>query len=91
MAHGRAKSATNILSSQRDRYMLSPCGAKPQFVVVELCDDIRIDMVQLANFVFFSGVFEKFTVSVVKTYAAADGEGWMVVMMYVGRTCVGCK
>ena len=47
-----AKSASNILSSQRDRYMLSPCGAARWFVVVELCEDVRIDTVQLANFNF---------------------------------------
>ncbi|KAF8194198.1 hypothetical protein BJ912DRAFT_959739 [Pholiota molesta] len=49
-----ARSATSILSSKRDRYMLSPCDTKEQqYVVVELCDDIRIDTVQLANFEFF--------------------------------------
>ena len=90
-AHGAAKSAANILSSQRDRYMLSPCGAKPQFVVVELCDDIRIDTVQLANFEFFSGVFKEFTVSVAKTYAAADAEGWTVVGTYVGKNVRGVQ
>ena len=90
-AHGAAKSAANILSSQRDRYMLSPCGAKPQFVVVELCEDIRIDTVQLANFEFFSGVFKEFTVSVAKTYAAADAEGWTVVGTYVGKNVRGVQ
>lgn len=90
-AHGAAKSAANILSSQRDRYMLSPCGAKPQFVVVELCEDIRIDTVQLANFEFFSGVFREFTVSVAKTYAAADAEGWTVVGTYVGKNVRGVQ
>lgn len=90
-AHGAAKSAANILSSQRDRYMLSPCGATPQFVVVELCEDIRIDTVQLANFEFFSGVFKEFTVSVAKTYAAADAEGWTVVGTYVGKNVRGVQ
>jgi hypothetical protein len=90
-AHGAAKSAANILSSPRDRYMLSPCGAKPQFVVVELCEDIRIDTVQLANFEFFSGVFKEFTVSVAKTYAAADAEGWTVVGTYVGKNVRGVQ
>lgn len=90
-AHGGAKSAANILSSKRDRYMLSPCGATPQFVVVELCEDIRIDTVQLANFEFFSGVFKEFTVSVAKTYAAADAEGWTVVGTYVGKNVRGVQ
>jgi hypothetical protein len=90
-AHGAAKSAANILSSKRDRYMLSPCGAAPQFVVVELCDDIRIDTVQLANFEFFSGVFREFRVSVAKTYAGAGAEGWTVVGTYEGKNVRGVQ
>jgi hypothetical protein len=91
-AHGAAKSAANILSSKRDRYMLSPCGATPQFVVVELCEDIRIDTVQLANFEFFSGVFRGFTVSVAKTHAAADAEGWWTVVgTYEGKNVRGVQ
>ena len=54
--------------------MLSPCNppsGEQKYVVVELCDDIRIDTVQLANFEFFSGVFKDFTVSVAKTITGA--------------------
>ena len=102
-AHPAAKSASNILSSKRDRYMLWPCnaaaaaastnaGRRPSlFVVVELCDDIRIDTVQMANFEFFSGVFRQFTVSVAKTYIAADAEGWTVVGTYVGKNVRGVQ
>ena len=68
--HKSAKSASSILSSKKDRYMLSPCAEKKQFVVVELCDDIRIDTVQLANYEFFSGVFKEVSVSVSKTYTS---------------------
>ena len=50
-----------------------------QFVVVELCDDLRNDLDQPANFEFFSGAFEESTVSVAKSYAAADAEGWTIV------------
>jgi Sad1 / UNC-like C-terminal len=78
LSHRSAKSSSSILSSKRDRYMLSPCNPpnnEQQFVVVELCEDIRIDTVQLANFEFFSGVFKDFRVSVAKTYTT-DGEGW---------------
>ncbi|KAF9018968.1 hypothetical protein BDZ89DRAFT_1073417 [Hymenopellis radicata] len=82
LSHRTAKSPSSILSSKRDRYMLSPCNSKDeQFVVVELCDDIRIDTVQLANFEFFSGVFKDFTVSVAKTYTTLE-EGWTVVETY---------
>jgi len=44
-----AKSVVNILSSQRDWYMLSPCVAMVHFVAVKLCEDIWIDTIQLAD------------------------------------------
>jgi hypothetical protein len=92
-AHGSAKSPSSILSSKKDRYMLSPCGTskdQAQFVVVELCEDIRIDTVQLANFEFFSGVFKDFTVSVAKTYTM-DSEGWIVVGTYKAKNVRGVQ
>ena len=90
-SHRSAKSASSILSSKRDRYMLTPCNAQEkQFVAVELCDDIRIDTVQLANFEFFSGVFKDFTVSVAKTYTA-DVDGWIHVGTYKAKNVRGVQ
>lgn len=85
-SHRSAKSPASILSSKRDRYMLSPCKDE-KFVVVELCEDIRIDTVQLANFEFFSGVFKDFTVSVAKTYT----EGWTVAGTYKAKNVRGVQ
>ncbi|KAJ4482488.1 UNC-like C-terminal-domain-containing protein [Lentinula aciculospora] len=89
LAHRSAKSPASILSSKRDRYMLSPCNSpkEKQFVVVELCEDIRIDTVQLANFEFFSGVFKDFTVSVSKTYK----EDWIVAGIYRAKNIRGVQ
>ncbi|TRM62136.1 UNC-like C-terminal-domain-containing protein [Schizophyllum amplum] len=90
-SHRAAKSAHSILSSKRDRYMLSPCDAKePQYVVVELCEDIRIDTVQMANFEFFSGVFKDFTVSVAKRYTT-DGSEWTVAGTYQAKNVRGVQ
>ena len=90
-SHRSAKSASSILSSKRDRYMLSPCNSKEkQFVAVELCDDIRIDTVQLANFEFFSGVFRDFSVSVAKTYST-DVDGWTHVASYKAKNIRGVQ
>ena len=90
-SHRSAKSASSILSSKRDRYMLSPCNSKEkQFVAVELCDDIRIDTVQLANFEFFSGVFKDFSVSVAKTYTT-DVDGWTHVGTYKAKNVRGVQ
>lgn len=96
-AHKSAKSASSILSSKKDRYMLSPCATKTadqkkesHFVVVELCEDIRIDTVQLANFEFFSGVFKDFTVSVARTYTP-DVPEWTTVGTYQARNIRGVQ
>jgi hypothetical protein len=89
-SHRGAKSASSILSSKKDRYMLSPCAAKEQFVVVELCDDIRIDTVQLANYEFFSGVFKDFTVSVAKTYIT-NVDGWTFAGRYTAKNARGVQ
>lgn len=89
-AHRGAKSAHNILSNKKDRYMLSPCGDRPQFIVVELCDDIWIDTVQLANYEFFSGVFKDFTVSVAKQYEV-ESSGWTVAGTYTAKNVRGVQ
>lgn len=92
MAHRSAKSTSSILSSKRDRYMLSPCNTpnkEQRFVIVELCEDIRIDTVQLANFEFFSGVFKDFRVSVAKTYTGA--EGWTNAGIYRAKNVRGVQ
>lgn len=96
-AHKSAKSASSVLSSKKDRYMLSPCATKTadgkeedHFVIVELCEDIRIDTVQLANFEFFSGVFKDFTVSVARTYTP-DMPEWTTVGTYRARNIRGVQ
>jgi len=91
-SHRSAKSASSILSHKRDKYMLSPCntGAEKQFVVVELCEDIRIDTVQLANYEFFSGVFRDFTVSVAKQYTMNDDD-WIVAGNYTAKNVRGVQ
>ncbi|KAG2126550.1 UNC-like C-terminal-domain-containing protein [Suillus clintonianus] len=91
-SHRSARSPSSILSSKKDKYMLSPCssGKEEQFVVVELCEDIRIDTVQLANFEFFSGVFKDFSVKVAKTYTTSD-DGWVLAGTYKGKNIRGVQ
>ncbi|RPD56626.1 hypothetical protein L226DRAFT_537941 [Lentinus tigrinus ALCF2SS1-7] len=89
-AHKSSKSASSILSSKKDRYMLSPCSEKNQYVIVELCEDIRIDTVQLANYEFFSGVFKDFSVSVSKTYTTKPEE-WTPAGTYRARNVRGVQ
>lgn len=93
LSHRSAKSASSVLSSKRDRYMLSPCESLNQekhFIIVELCEDIMIDTVQLANFEFFSGVFKDFQVSVAKTYTTT-AEGWTSAGTYRAKNVRGVQ
>ncbi|KAI4276288.1 MAG: hypothetical protein L6R38_005697 [Xanthoria sp. 2 TBL-2021] len=64
------KSATSILVENKDSYMLNECSAKNKFLIVELCNDILVDTVVLANFEFFSSIFRTFRVSVSDRYPA---------------------
>ncbi|KAK8864573.1 hypothetical protein IAR55_001823 [Kwoniella newhampshirensis] len=56
--------ASSLLHKSRDRYMLTPCKAKEHWVVVELCDEIRIEALEVAVWEFFSGVVREVRVSV---------------------------
>jgi hypothetical protein len=70
--------------------MLSPCQTKePQFVIIELCEDIRVDVVELANFEFFSGVFKDVTVSVAKT--SGEEERWTVLGSWKAKNVRGIQ
>ena len=62
------KSATSVLVENKDSYMLNECLAKNKFLIVELCNDILVDTVVLANFEFFSSIFRTFRVSVSDRY-----------------------
>ncbi|KAL8804151.1 MAG: hypothetical protein Q9200_005937 [Gallowayella weberi] len=63
-----SKSATSVLVENKDSYMLNECSAKNKFFIVELCNDILVDTVVLANFEFFSSIFRTFRVSVSDRY-----------------------
>ncbi len=62
------KGSNSVLVENKDSYMLNECSAKNKFFIVELCDDILIDTVVLANFEFFSSMFRTFRISVSDRY-----------------------
>ncbi|KAF2457207.1 UNC-like C-terminal-domain-containing protein [Lineolata rhizophorae] len=64
----QCKSSSSILVENKDSYMLNECSAENKFLIVELCDDILVDTVVLANFEFFSSMFRTFRVSVSDRY-----------------------
>lgn len=62
------KSASSVLVEHKDSYMLNICSAKNKFFIVELCNDILVDTIVLANYEFFSSSFRHFRVSVTDRY-----------------------
>lgn len=62
------KGSTSVLVENKDSYMLNKCSADNKFFIVELCDDILVDTIVLANFEFFSSMFRTFRVSVSDQY-----------------------
>ncbi|KAL8907402.1 MAG: hypothetical protein Q9207_001452 [Kuettlingeria erythrocarpa] len=62
------KSATSVLVENKDSYLLNLCSADNKFFIVELCDDILVDTVVLANYEFFSSIFRTFRISVSDRY-----------------------
>lgn len=63
-----SKGSTSVLVENKDSYMLNKCSADNKFFIVELCEDILVDTVVLANFEFFSSMFRTFRVSVSDRY-----------------------
>ncbi|KAH8263609.1 hypothetical protein KR044_011399, partial [Drosophila immigrans] len=66
--------ATNtgaVLSHSSDEYMLSTCGSRIWFVV-ELCEAVQAQKVELANFELFSSSPRNFTVAVSKRFPTRD-------------------
>lgn len=82
--NSRCKSSSSILMENKDRYMLNECSMNHKFIVVELCDDILIDTVVLANFEFFSSMFRTFRVSVSDRYPVKQ-EKWKELGTYEAR------
>lgn len=78
------KGSTSVLVENKDSYMLNKCSADNKFFIVELCDNILVDTVVLANFEFFSSMFRTFRVSVSDQYPVKL-EKWRELGLYEAR------
>ncbi|WBW71856.1 Sad1-UNC-like protein involved protein folding in the ER [Schizosaccharomyces osmophilus] len=74
--NAEAEGASSILTENKDKYMLNKCSATKMFVVIELCEDIYVDTVQIANFEFFSSIFRTVRISVSGKYPKQESS-WM--------------
>lgn len=63
-----SKSGSSVLVENKDSYMLNKCSASNKFLIVELCNDILVDTIVLANYEFFSSIFRHFRISVSDRY-----------------------
>ena len=66
--NSEASTASTVLGENKDSYMLNVCSADNKFLILELCSDISIDTIVVANFEFFSSTFRTFRVSVSDKY-----------------------
>ncbi|KAJ4367155.1 hypothetical protein N0V83_007685 [Neocucurbitaria cava] len=80
----QAKSSSSILVENKDSYMLNECSADNKFLIIELCDDILVDTVVLANYEFFSSMFRHFRVSVSDRYPVKM-EKWRTLGTFEAR------
>ncbi|KAI7280780.1 hypothetical protein KC345_g4537 [Hortaea werneckii] len=70
------KHASSILVENKDSYLLNPCSTSNKFLIVELCNEILIDTIVLANYEFFSSIFRQVRISVADRYPA-KAEKWL--------------
>ena len=78
-----ARGSSAILQPKyRDSYMLNRCQFSEKFVVVELCQEVRIDTLVLANYEFFSGMVRDVTVWTSRKYPPPHGK-WRFLGRFV--------
>ncbi|CAO3618595.1 unnamed protein product [Cunninghamella echinulata] len=76
-----ARGSQSILYESKDQYLLNKCHAN-KFVVINLCEEILIDTIVLANFEFFSSTFKDFRVYVANNYPTND---WKLLGQWKAR------
>lgn len=77
-----AQSTSSVLTVQKDEYLLSPCTDRIWFVV-ELCDSIQAQRVELANFELFSSPLKAVTISVSNRFPTRE---WTPAGQFVAKT-----
>ncbi|KAI9486056.1 MAG: UNC-like C-terminal-domain-containing protein [Benjaminiella poitrasii] len=80
-ANKEAKGAQSILYESKDQYLLNKCVAN-KFVIINLCEQIVIDTLVMANFEFFSSTFKDFRVYASSKYPSND---WRLLGQWQAR------
>lgn len=61
-----------LVPFQRDSYMMNRCSEPEKFVIIELCQDIRIEAVVLASYEMFASLPKRFSLSVKRKLSASS-------------------
>lgn len=69
------KGASAILTEVKDSYLLNKCSTTNKFIVIELCQDILVGSVVMANYELFSSMFRTVRFSVSDKFPA-NGDEW---------------
>eukprot|EP00898_Chlorokybus_atmophyticus_P000252 jgi/Chlat1/1227/Chrsp115S00069 len=75
-ANAGSKSASAVLSKDRDKYMLNSCSAPEKWVVIELSEEALVDTVALTNYELFSSSVRDFQVLGSRTYPTSE---WLLL------------
>uniref|UniRef100_A0A336LJL6 CSON009520 protein n=1 Tax=Culicoides sonorensis TaxID=179676 RepID=A0A336LJL6_CULSO len=70
-SNSEAQSTGSVLTASKDEYLLSPCTSRIWFVV-ELCEPIQAEKIDLANFELFSSSPKNFSVAVSNRFPTRD-------------------
>ncbi|KAI2801736.1 hypothetical protein BLOT_009553 [Blomia tropicalis] len=90
-SNSEADFVNRVLNEQTDEYMLNPCKTKNWFVI-ELCETIQPQYMELANFELYSSIPKEFSVSASEHYPARNE--WSVLGSFISndvRTVQGFK
>lgn len=68
--------------------MLTPCKADEHWVTIELCDEIRVEAVEVAVWEFFSGIVREVVLSAV---AGEEGEEEVKLGTFIGKNVRGVQ
>lgn len=80
-ANSESSGTGYVLTSTRDEYLLSPCKSRIWFIV-ELCEAIQAERIDLANYELFSSSPKNFSVGVSNRFPTRD---WSNVGRFVAK------
>ncbi|CAF0836473.1 unnamed protein product [Brachionus calyciflorus] len=66
---------SHILTESKDDYMLNSCSSKVWFII-ELCEAIKLNEIQIANFELFSNVPRQFKIYASERFIPSSNNNW---------------